>query len=83
MRSTRGCEAIAIEPDAERRAMIAVNADQLGTPRLHIIAKAAPEAYQGLPRPHAVFIGGGISVHGTFEGAWDALQSGGTMVANA
>ena len=82
MRSTRGCEAYAIEPLPDRRAMIATNADQLGTPRLHIIAKAAPEAYQGLPRPHAVFIGGGISVHGTFEGAWDALQSGGTMVAN-
>ena len=82
MRSTRGCEAYAIEPLADRRAMIAINADQLGTPRLHIIPKAAPEAYADLPRPHAVFIGGGISVHGTFEGAWDALQSGGIMVAN-
>ena len=82
MRSTRGCEAYAIEPLAVRRAMIATNADQLGTPRLHIIPKTAPEAYVNLPRPHAVFIGGGISVHGTFEGAWDALLSGGTMVAN-
>jgi precorrin-6B C5,15-methyltransferase / cobalt-precorrin-6B C5,C15-methyltransferase len=82
MRSTRGCEAYAIEPLADRRTMIATNADQLGTPRLHIIPDAAPEAYAGLPRPHAVFIGGGISNAGTFEGAWDALQSGGTMVAN-
>jgi precorrin-6B C5,15-methyltransferase / cobalt-precorrin-6B C5,C15-methyltransferase len=82
MRSTRGCEAYAIEPLADRRVMIATNADQLGTPRLHIIPKAAPEAYAGLPRPHAVFIGGGISVAGTFEGAWEALLSGGTMVAN-
>jgi precorrin-6B C5,15-methyltransferase / cobalt-precorrin-6B C5,C15-methyltransferase len=81
-RSTRGCEAYAIEPLADRRVMIATNADQLGTPRLHIIPHAAPEAYQNLPRPHAVFIGGGISVHGTFEGAWEALQSGGIMVAN-
>jgi precorrin-6B C5,15-methyltransferase / cobalt-precorrin-6B C5,C15-methyltransferase len=82
MRSTRGCEAYAIEPLADRRAMIATNADQLGTPRLHIIPHAAPEAYAKLPRPHAVFIGGGISAQGTFEGAWEALRSGGTMVAN-
>jgi precorrin-6B C5,15-methyltransferase / cobalt-precorrin-6B C5,C15-methyltransferase len=82
MRSTRGCEAYAIEPLADRRAMIATNADHLGTPRLHIIPKAAPEAYANLPRPHAVFIGGGISAQGTFDGAWDALLSGGTMVAN-
>ncbi len=82
MRSTRGCEAYAIEALADRRAMIATNADQLGTPRLHIIPNAAPEAYAKLPRPHAVFIGGGISVQGTFEGAWEALQTGGNLVAN-
>jgi precorrin-6B C5,15-methyltransferase / cobalt-precorrin-6B C5,C15-methyltransferase len=82
MRSTRGCEAYAIEPLADRRAMIATNADQLGTPRIHIIPEAAPKAYEGLPRPHAIFIGGGISDAGTFEGAWDALLSGGHMVAN-
>jgi precorrin-6Y C5,15-methyltransferase (decarboxylating) len=62
--------------------MIATNADQLGTPRIHIIPEAAPKAYEGLPRPHAIFIGGGISDAGTFEGAWDALLSGGHMVAN-
>lgn len=82
MRSTRGCEAIAIEPDAERRAMIAINADQLGAPRLKVIPLAAPLAYDGLPAPHAVFIGGGISEAGAFEGAWKALRSGGRMVAN-
>jgi precorrin-6B C5,15-methyltransferase / cobalt-precorrin-6B C5,C15-methyltransferase len=82
MRSTRGCEAFAIEPLEDRRAMIAANADQLGTPRLKIIPHAAPQAYANLPRPHAVFIGGGISVHGTFEGAWEALLPGGRMVAN-
>ena len=82
MRSTRGCEAIAIEPLAERRAMIATNADQLGTPRLKIIPLAAPEAYANLPTPHAVFIGGGISAPGTFEQAWERLGSGGRLVAN-
>ncbi|MBL8792183.1 MAG: precorrin-6y C5,15-methyltransferase (decarboxylating) subunit CbiE, partial [Rhizobiales bacterium] len=82
MRAVRGCEAIAIEPDAERRSMIAHNADQLGTPRLRIIPEAAPRAYDALPAPHAVFIGGGISEPGTFEGAWERLQPGGRMVAN-
>ena len=82
MRSARGCEAIAIEPDAERRAMIAQNADQLGTPRLRIIPLAAPLAYDALPAPHAVFIGGGISEPGTFEAAWERLRPGGRMVAN-
>jgi precorrin-6B C5,15-methyltransferase / cobalt-precorrin-6B C5,C15-methyltransferase len=82
MRTVRGCEAIAIEPDAERRAMIAHNADQLGTPRLKIIPQAAPAAYEALPAPHAVFIGGGISEPGTFEGAWERLRPGGRMVAN-
>jgi precorrin-6B C5,15-methyltransferase / cobalt-precorrin-6B C5,C15-methyltransferase len=82
MRSTRGCEAYAIEPQPDRRAMIATNANQLGSPRLHIIAEAAPKAYEGLPRPNAVFIGGGISDAGTFEGAWKALLNGGRLVAN-
>jgi len=82
MRSTRGCEAIAIEHNAERLAMIATNADQLGTPRLKIVAAPAPEGLAGLPRPNAVFIGGGISHAGVFETAWQALLEGGHLVAN-
>jgi precorrin-6B C5,15-methyltransferase / cobalt-precorrin-6B C5,C15-methyltransferase len=82
MRSTRGCEAYAIEPLEDRRAMIAANADQLGTPRLEIIASTGSEAFENLPAPHAVFIGGGLSDEGTFEGAWSALRSGGNLVAN-
>lgn len=82
MRSARGCQAVAIEPDAERRAMIAANADQLGTPRLQVVAAGAPAAYDSLPTPHAVFIGGGISEPGTFEDAWERLRRGGRMVAN-
>jgi precorrin-6Y C5,15-methyltransferase (decarboxylating) len=82
MRSTRGCETIAIEPNAERRAMIATNSDQLGTPRLKVISASAPEGLNGLPTPHAIFIGGGISDEGVFETAWGALISGGRMVAN-
>ena len=82
MRSTRGCEAYAIEQLDDRRAMIAVNADALGTPRLKIIAGNAPDAYKDLPAPHAVFIGGGINTVGTFELAWKNLRPAGRLVAN-
>ena len=82
MRSTRGCMAIAIEPNADRRAMIVANADHLGTPRLQVIAGAAPDALQNLSAPHAVFIGGGISDAVAFEAAWAALRHGGRLVAN-
>ena len=82
MRSTRGCEAYAIEQLDDRRAMIAANADALGTPRLKIIAGNAPDAYKDLPAPHAVFIGGGINTVGTFELAWKNLRPAGRLVAN-
>ena len=82
MRSTRGCEAIAIEHDEARCAMIARNADQLGTPRLKLIKGEAPNALTGLPPPHAVFIGGGVGLPGVFEACWQALRSGGRLVAN-
>jgi precorrin-6Y C5,15-methyltransferase (decarboxylating) len=82
MRSTRGCEAIAIEQDTARINMIAANADQLGAPRVKIVAGEAPDALKGLPHPHAVFIGGGVGVPGIFETAWQALRPGGRLVAN-
>jgi precorrin-6B C5,15-methyltransferase / cobalt-precorrin-6B C5,C15-methyltransferase len=82
MRSTRGCEAYAIEHDDEQCSFIAANADQLGTPRLKIIKGQAPEALKDLPSPHAVFIGGGLSDDGVFDAAWQRLRRGGRLVAN-
>ena len=82
MRSTRGCEAIAFEVSAERVAMIAQNADRLGTPRLKIVAGHAPETLTGSPRPDAVFIGGGVGIPNVFETAWEHLIPGGRLVAN-
>ena len=82
MRAARGAEAIAFEHDAERLAMIAANADALGTPRLRVVAGEAPATLHGQPRPDAVFIGGGIWVPGLFDTAWDALKPGGALVAN-
>jgi precorrin-6Y C5,15-methyltransferase (decarboxylating) len=34
----------------------------------------APEALNGLPRPDAVFIGGGAAEPGVFEACWAALR---------
>jgi precorrin-6B C5,15-methyltransferase / cobalt-precorrin-6B C5,C15-methyltransferase len=82
MRSTRGCEAFAIEHNEDRLKMIATNADQLGTPRLNVIAGKAPEALDGLRAPDAVFIGGGVGNDGVFDKAWQTLKSGGRMVSN-
>ena len=82
MRSMRGCEAIAFEHNAERLAMIAQNADALGTPRLKIVSGKAPESLLESAPPHAVFIGGGVGNPGVFETAWDKLKPGGRLVAN-
>jgi precorrin-6B C5,15-methyltransferase / cobalt-precorrin-6B C5,C15-methyltransferase len=82
MRSTRGCEAIAIEHDDAQCGYIVNNADALGTPRLKIAKGVAPDVLQGLPQPDAVFIGGGLSDEGVFETAWTSLRPGGNLVAN-
>jgi precorrin-6Y C5,15-methyltransferase (decarboxylating) len=82
MRAARGAEAIAFESNAERLAMIASNADALGTPRLRVIPGEAPATFAGQPAPDAVFIGGGIWIPGVFENSWEALKPGGRMVAN-
>lgn len=82
MRAARGCLSIAFEHDAERLGMIATNMDALGTPRLKVVPGDVPATYAGQPAPDAVFIGGGIWLPGVFEGAWNALKPGGTLVAN-
>jgi precorrin-6B C5,15-methyltransferase / cobalt-precorrin-6B C5,C15-methyltransferase len=75
--------AIAIEANAERAARTARNALALGTPQLHIVHGEAPACLDGLPRPNAVFLGGGAHVPQIVERAWNALLPGGRLVANA
>jgi len=75
--------AIGIEDQPERAARAARNAAALGTPDLAIVQKRAPAAFEGLAAPDVVFLGGGLSDSGVFEGAWSALKSGGRLVANA
>jgi precorrin-6Y C5,15-methyltransferase (decarboxylating) len=75
--------AIGIEARADRADRAARNAATLGVPELEIVQGHAPEALAGLARPDAVFIGGGIMDDGVFETVWEALKSGGRLVANA
>ncbi len=75
--------AIGIERDEERAARAKRNAAQLGVPDLRLVHGAAPDALTGLPKPDAIFVGGGGSGDGVLEVALDALAEGGRLVANA
>jgi len=83
MRVHPASRAIAVEPRADRRERIARNAAALGVPGLVVVPGAAPDALSGLPRPDAVFIGGGVTTAGVVAACWDALAAGGRLVANA
>jgi precorrin-6Y C5,15-methyltransferase (decarboxylating) len=74
--------AVAIERDPARAGMIARNAAALGVPELRIVPGSAPVAFEGLPRPDAVFIGGGIAAEDLLPAAWTSLKPGGRLVAN-
>jgi precorrin-6Y C5,15-methyltransferase (decarboxylating) len=82
MRAGRDALAVGIDPNPDRLALAQKNATTLGTPKLQLVEGRAPEALAGLPRPDAVFIGGGLSRE-TFAAAHEALPTGGRLVANA
>ncbi|MEN9060803.1 precorrin-6y C5,15-methyltransferase (decarboxylating) subunit CbiE [Ponticoccus litoralis] len=54
-------QAVAVEMRPERAARIRANAAALGVDRLQVVEGRAPEALGDLPRPDAVFVGGGLS----------------------
>ena len=83
MRVHPASRAIAVEPRADRLDRIARNAAALGVPGLVMVPGSAPSALSGLPRPDAVFIGGGVTAEGVVGACWDALPAGGRLVANA
>ncbi len=82
MRSGRDMRAVGIDPSPARLAMAAANALRLGAPRLDLREGQAPEALAGLPRPDAIFIGGGLT-EAVAEAALAALPAHGRLVANA
>ena len=73
--------AVAVDASPDRAARAARNAASFGV-ALDVVTGAAPDALVGLPRPDAVFIGGGASELGVIGAAWDALPTGGRLVAN-
>jgi precorrin-6Y C5,15-methyltransferase (decarboxylating) len=79
----RSLDAVAIEARPERAARIRRNAGQLGVPDLMVVEGSAPSVFGALPRPDAVFIGGGAGDAGVLDGALLALPSGGRLVINA
>lgn len=83
MRAHPNCRAIAVEADSGRQGLIERNRDALGVPGLQLVPGRAPEALDGLPRPDAIFIGGGVTVEGVLSRCWAALKPGGRLVANA
>jgi precorrin-6Y C5,15-methyltransferase (decarboxylating) len=82
LRAADCTEAVAIERQPDRAAMIARNAAALGVPALQIVPGVAPQAFAGLDPPDAVFIGGGIGQCDLLPAAWGALCPGGRLVAN-
>ena len=74
--------ASAVDANPDRAARAARNAASFGVV-LHVVTGAAPDVLSGLPRPDAVFIGGGASDAGVIEAAWNALARDGRLVANA
>jgi precorrin-6Y C5,15-methyltransferase (decarboxylating) len=82
MRSHPACRAIALEPRADRVERIKRNSEALGVPGLRVINEPAPAAFEGLPTPDAIFLGGAVSFPGVIEGCLGALRPGGRIVAN-
>jgi len=82
LRAVRRGRAVAIERDAGRCALIRRNAEALGTPELEVRQGTAPVCLTGLEAPDAVFVGGGITASGLLDACWQALRSGGRLVAN-
>ncbi|NKE60048.1 precorrin-6y C5,15-methyltransferase (decarboxylating) subunit CbiE [Lentzea sp. PSKA42] len=77
------CRTIAVEQSAERAERIVRNAAALGVPGVAVHIGRAPDALEGLEKPDAIFIGGGLTVPGVVQACWDALAAGGRLVVNA
>jgi precorrin-6B C5,15-methyltransferase / cobalt-precorrin-6B C5,C15-methyltransferase len=82
LRSDPSCRAIAVERDLDRVKRVRRNAEALGVPSLDVRHGEAPSVLVALPRPHAVFIGGG-GTQETIDLSWSALRPGGRLVLHS
>ncbi|MBY4130370.1 precorrin-6y C5,15-methyltransferase (decarboxylating) subunit CbiE [Rhodococcus fascians] len=86
MRSDSSCRAVTFESSRTRREQIERNALLLGVPGL-VVHDAAPENFGGVSaanaEPDAVFIGGGLTGADMLGACWNAVRTGGRVVANS
>lgn len=72
----------AIEMDPDDHQLILENAKRFGVANLVPVLGRAPEAWDGLPDPDAVFVGGsGRGISRLVDQAYQRLRSGGRLVA--
>jgi precorrin-6Y C5,15-methyltransferase (decarboxylating) len=80
-RSGPGCRAVAFERDEGRRKRIAENAHAFG---VHVdVRLGAPAAFDVVPAPLVIFVGGGLTQPGLLDACFERLPVGGRLVANA
>jgi len=73
----------AIEMDIEDHQLITANAERFAVKNLHPVLGRAPEAWEKLPAPDAIFVGGsGREIGRLVELAYERLKIGGRLVAN-
>jgi len=73
----------AIEMDADEHALIRENAERFGVANVNAVLGRAPEAFEELPDPDAVFIAGaGREVLRLTDAAYQRLRRGGRLVVN-
>jgi precorrin-6B C5,15-methyltransferase / cobalt-precorrin-6B C5,C15-methyltransferase len=71
----------AIEMDPDDHALILENARRFGVVNLEAVLGRAPDAWEALPEPDAIYVGGsGRDVAMLVEGAWQRLKAGGRLV---
>lgn len=80
-RSAPGCRAVAFERDEQRRRNIEANVVAFGSPIE--VQFDAPEAFEFVPAPDVIFVGGGLTKPGLVAACLDRLKPGGRLVANA
>ena len=79
----QGGRVFAIEMDPEDYSLIAANAERFGVQNLTPVLGKAPEVWQELPDPDAVFVGGtGRQVSLISQQALQRLRPGGRLVVN-
>lgn len=83
LRAAPRSRAAGVEADPARAARARANAERFGLgDRFSVTEARAPEGLEGLPRPDAVFIGGGAG-EALLTRLWDILPPGTRLVANA